>query len=180
MPHYVVLLRGVNVGPNLRVPMAALRAGLEGVGARDVRTVLNSGNAVCASATRSAERFSEQVAELLQSQFGVTTPVIVKAAAEFSAIVAERPFPIAEADQSRVLVAFTRDQESLQALRAIESLVGPGEQFALTERAAYLHCAGGLLESAAGEALLGRRAKPVTTRNWGTVCKIAALLPAHP
>lgn len=61
-------------------------------------------------------------------------------------------------------------------LRAIERLLAPSEQFALGQHAAYLHCAGGILESKAGEALLGKLGKQCTTRNWATVCKLQALL----
>ena len=42
----VALLRGINVGKNNRVPMATLRDLLAGLGYTDVRTHLNSGNAV--------------------------------------------------------------------------------------------------------------------------------------
>jgi uncharacterized protein (DUF1697 family) len=180
MPHYVVLLRGVNVGPNNRVPMVEFRAALESLGGRDVRTVLNSGNAVFSSTARSADRLAEQVAEVVRSRFGVTTPVIVKSAATFIDIVRGNPFPPADEDASRFLVAFAGDAATLATLHDIAPLVRAEERFAITSHAAYLHCTGGLLASAAGEALLGRRAQPITTRNWATVRKIAALLPSDP
>jgi len=43
---YVVLLRGVNVGRHQRIAMADLRQLLTELGFTDVRTVLQSGNAV--------------------------------------------------------------------------------------------------------------------------------------
>ena len=46
----------------------------------------------------------------------------------------------------------------------------------ITPQAAYLHCASGVLESKAAAALLGKRGRGVTTRNWATVLKIAAAL----
>ena len=46
MPRIVALLRGVNLGGRRRVAMADLRALLEGLGYEDVRTHLQSGNAV--------------------------------------------------------------------------------------------------------------------------------------
>ncbi len=51
-----------------------------------------------------------------------------------------------------------------------------GERFSVTEHAAYLHCAGGLLEGKSGEAISGRVGRNVTTRNWATVLKLFALL----
>ena len=66
--------------------------------------------------------------------------------------------------------------DRLTALESLRPLLLPGERLAVTAHAAYLHCANGLLESRAGEALLGKVGKGVTSRNWGTVIKLAALL----
>ena len=54
--------------------------------------------------------------------------------------------------------------------------VVPPEQFLLGREAAYLHCARGILESKAGEALVGKAGKAATTRNWATVLKLQALV----
>ena len=51
----------------------------------------------------------------------------------------------------------------------------PPERLEIGPQAAYLYCAGGILESRAGKALLGRAGQAVTTRNWATVCKLQAL-----
>ena len=55
-------------------------------------------------------------------------------------------------------------------------MVQPHERFHIGSHAAYLHCAGGILESKAGSALLGKLGREVTTRNWATVLKLKALL----
>ena len=49
MPYFAVLLRGVNVGKGNRVPMAELRNLLAELGYTNVRTFLNSGNAIFGS-----------------------------------------------------------------------------------------------------------------------------------
>lgn len=43
---HLILLRGINVGGKNKLPMADLRAALEGLGAGDVQTWIQSGNAV--------------------------------------------------------------------------------------------------------------------------------------
>ena len=43
---HVALLRGINVGRAKRIAMADLRALVEGLGFGEVRTLLNSGNAI--------------------------------------------------------------------------------------------------------------------------------------
>jgi len=82
-------------------------------------------------------------------------------------------------DHSRLLVAFVQGSKELATLAAIEPLVAPPEQFLVGKSAAYLHCASGILESKAGEALLGKAGRVVTTRNWATVLKLQALVNEH-
>ena len=178
MPRFAVLLRGVNVGKGNRLPMAEFKAMLEALGHTEVKTLLNSGNAVLTSSTRSAAKLSAAIAAALSERFGVSTPVIVKSAAEFSAAVREAPMTPPEADHSRFLVVFGPDEPALQALQPLADLAAEGERLAITAHAAYLHCPGGLLESRVGEALLGKAGRGLTSRNWATVLKIEALLGA--
>jgi uncharacterized protein (DUF1697 family) len=60
-------------------------------------------------------------------------------------------------------------------LAGLEALVVSPEQFAIGSQAAYLLCANGILESKAGEALVGKAGKQATSRNWATVLKLQAL-----
>lgn len=175
MSRFVVLLRGVNVGKGNKVPMAEFRAALESLGHRQVRTLLNSGNAVFSSTSRSTSKLASVIAKAVEDRFGVVTPVIVKSAAELEAIVENNPFPPTESEHSRFLVAFASDSTKLLELQRLSSLLQPGEHFAVNDYAAYLHCAGGLLESKVGEAIVGRAGRSVTTRNWATVLKLLSL-----
>lgn len=52
---YVLLLRGVNVGKSVQVPMKVLKSILEGMGLDTVTTYLNSGNALFESDKTKAE-----------------------------------------------------------------------------------------------------------------------------
>ena len=176
MGRFVVLLRGVNVGKGPRVPMAGLRELLTALGHGEVQTLLNSGNAVFSSRAREPARLAEAIAQAVEQAFGVTTPVIVKSAAQFDTIVRESPIAPPESAHSHCLVAFSMAPEALQALAVLQPLVQPGERWVITDHAAYLHCPGGLLQSRIGEALLGRAGRALTTRNWATTRKLHALL----
>lgn len=176
MSRFAVLLRGVNVGKANRVPMAEFRTMLEALGHSDVKTLLNSGNAVFTSVRRSADKLADEIGAGLAERFGVTTPVIVKSARELQSIVNGNPIVPPEAEHARFLVAFAMAPDRLTALEDLRPLLLPGERLAITAHAAYLHCANGLLESQAGEALLGKVGKGVTSRNWGTTLKLAALV----
>ena len=176
MARYVVLLRGVNVGKGNRVPMAEFRALLEELGCTDVKTILNSGNAVFTSTIRSATALAKSIASAIAEAFDVTTPVIVKSAAQFAAIVDGNPIVPPDADHSKFLVTFAMDAKQIAALATLEAQRHPDERLAITAHAAYLHCARGILDSGMAKALLGKDGRSVTTRNWGTTLKIHALL----
>jgi len=177
MPTFVALLRGVNVGKAKRVPMAELRTLLSRLGYTRVATLLNSGNAVFHAPRGTPAKHSADIAAAIFTHFKVAVPVIVKSASELAAIVSESPITPAADEHPRFLVAFAQDPKALSRLAAIESLVVPPERFAIGKKAAYLLCATGILESKAGEALLGKAGKLATTtsRNWATVLKLQAL-----
>jgi uncharacterized protein (DUF1697 family) len=155
--------------------MAALRALLSNLGYTSVATLLNSGNAVFHATKSSSAKDAVDIAAAISGQLKVEVPVIVKSASELATIVAESPIKAEAADHSRFLVAFVQDAKALSGLAAVEPFVVPPEQFVVGKHAAYLLCARGILESRAGEALLGKAGKPATTRNWATVLKLQAL-----
>ena len=175
MPTFVALLRGVNVGKAKRVPMAVWRAQLESLGYVQVQTLLNSGNAVFRAPGRSSAPHAHAIAEAIEQGLGFQVPVLVKAAAQLTAIVAGNPLADSVADSARLLVAFAPDASTLAALRGITPLVVAPEAFVIGEHAAYLYCASGILESTAAKALLGGVGQTVTTRNWATTLKLQAL-----
>jgi uncharacterized protein (DUF1697 family) len=175
MPTFVALLRGVNVGKAKRVPMSELRALLSGLGYTGVATLLNSGNAVFGAPKGTPAKHAKNIAAAISTQLKVEVSVIVKSASELAAILAENPIKARADEHPRFLVAFVQDTEALSSLVAIESLVVPPEKYAVGKNAAYLLCAAGILESKAGEALLGKAGKSATTRNWATVLKLQAL-----
>jgi uncharacterized protein (DUF1697 family) len=176
MPTFVALLRGVNVGKAKRVPMAELRTLLCELGYTNVATLLNSGNAVFQATKGTPVEHAAEIASAIASKLKFEVPVIVKSAKELSTIVSENALAERAQDHSRLLIAFVQDPKLLPGLAAIEPLVAPSEQFLVGKSAAYLHCATGILESKAGEALLGKAGKAATTRNWATVLKLQALV----
>jgi uncharacterized protein (DUF1697 family) len=81
-----------------------------------------------------------------------------------------------ENDHSKFFVAFAQQKSQVRALSVLEALVKPPERFLIGGEAAYLYCPGGILDSKAGSALLGKVGRAVTSRNWATVLKLERLL----
>ena len=180
MSEFLVLLRGVNVGKGNRVPMADFKCMLEAMGCIQVQTLLNSGNAIFHFANGSEGDLAQAIAQSLQERLGIRTPVIVKTRAALEQIIAENPMPVPETAHSQFLVAFGADPAALATLSALRALNRDSEQLELTLHAGYLHCRTGLLESLIGKAMLGKAGRLVTTRNWATVLKLAALFTQAP
>jgi uncharacterized protein (DUF1697 family) len=178
MTHYVALFRGINVGKAKRIAMADLRALLEGLGYRNVRTLLNSGNALFSAPTVPAHKLAARIHAAVAKQLGVEAQVIVKTADEIAGMVRGNRLDALCSDDSRLLVAMTGDVKALLALRRLARKDWGEERIHVGKQAAYLWCARGILESAALAALHGELAGVATTRNWATLRKIHALLSA--
>ncbi len=176
MTRVIVLLRGVNVGGRNRVPMAAFREVLGALGLEDVRTLLNSGNAVGRVPARSWDSLAQSTRSALLDTMQVDVPVIVVPEETMHAIVAENTIVAPDRNPSRLFVSFAPEPSALAELSAIAPLVTSDEAFVLGAHAAYLYSAHGVLESKAASALMGRVGRHVTTRNWATVLKLHALL----
>jgi uncharacterized protein (DUF1697 family) len=103
VPRWVCLLWAVNVGAHHRVSMPALRKALEADGFEDVRTYLQSGNLVLHSSLPRHEQVADRVAGLLEKEFGVDAPVVVRAPPELALVASRNPFPEAARDRPNLL-----------------------------------------------------------------------------
>ncbi len=176
MAAFVVLLRGINVGKAKRIPMAELKALLSGLGCSAVKTLLNSGNAVVEIARATPASLAKKVEAAIVTRFGFEVPTVALSAVEFRSIVDANPYASDHADPGRLLVAFCLQRDTLAGLAAVTAHVVAPERFHVGPQAAYLDAVNGILDSKAAVALLGKSGQAVTTRNWATVQKIAALL----
>ncbi len=173
---HVAFLRGINVGRAKRVAMADLRALVEGLGYRDVRTLLNSGNVVFTAPRASPAAVAARIEAALAERLGLASRVTALAAEELAAAVAGNPLVAGDRDPSRLLVAVSGDSEGLRRLAPLAGEDWSPEALALGARVAYLWCPAGVLEIRLPEAVGRALGDAVTTRNWATMTKLDALL----
>jgi uncharacterized protein (DUF1697 family) len=173
---HVALLRGINVGKAKRVAMSDLRALIEDLGYRDVRTLLNSGNVVFTAPAGVRGRPGPRIEKALAERLGVSARVTVLTAAEVRTAVADNPLGKVATDPSRFLVAVLRDPADRPRFDPLAQQDWGDDVLALGPRVAYLWCAGGILESRLGAAVGRALGDGVTTRNWATMVKLQALL----
>ncbi|MER5775562.1 DUF1697 domain-containing protein [Streptomyces sp. NPDC002039] len=175
---YAALLRGINVGGNKKVPMAELRQILEDLGHHDVRTYLQSGNAVFGSAERDTTKLARALEAAIEAHFGFRVPCLVVDGDHLRAVVDSCPFPAAELEGRQLHATFCSGQPGEERFAAIDAPAFLPEEFRVGDRVVYLHTPNGLGRSKLAEVL----ARPavvkgldVTTRNWNTVVKLVEL-----
>ena len=176
MSRFVALLRGINVGRARRVAMADLRRLLDELGYADVRTLLNSGNAVFDARSRPRGGHAPRIRRALAQSLGVDTHVIVKSAVEFATAVDYNPLRKLATDPARFLLMFTHEAAELGRLQSLAGRAWAPESLAIGEHAAYLWCPGGILDSRLLQAANRELGELATNRNWATVLKLKALL----
>ena len=170
---YAAFLRAINVGGRGVVKMADLRDAFAAAGARDPRTVIQSGNVLFGGAVKPEalfRRITREVTRLL----GAPAGIYFRTLPELEALVAEAPFGTLHADPAaKLYVAFFGGAASpvrvplLDAKEAIEVVaLRPREALIVSRRKpnGMYGFPGFALEKALGV--------PVTARNWTTVSRI--------
>jgi uncharacterized protein (DUF1697 family) len=175
---YVALLRGINVGTAKRVAMSDLRAVLEELGYRDVRTLLNSGNVVFGGREAQPGAIARRIEAAVARRTGVSARVQVLTAETFSAAVEGNVLAPHTDNPSRLLVSFCDDPARLAELAPFERQDWARERIAVGRHAAYLWCPESIVDSELGAAVGRVLRDSSTARNWATVLKLQAMLPA--
>lgn len=171
MARTALLLKGVNVGGNAKLPMAELRAALvDELGWTDVTTYLQSGNVAAEVPTGDA---GSALHELISARFGLDIEVFARTGKEIAAVIADNPFPDKAGEPKLLHVAFLRSAPPKDWF-AKTGLVHDGDELALGRRHIYLSYAVNSRDSPLAKVL--RNAKiSFTARNWTTVLKLAEL-----
>lgn len=172
---HVALIRGINVGRAKRIAMADLRALVEDLGYRDVRTLLNSGNVVFTTPRLAPGAAEARIENAMSARIGISARVTVITAAELAAAIARNPLGKVAHNPSRMLVAVLRDPKDRSRLAPLARQDWAPEALAIGPRVAYLWCPGGL-ESPLWDAVGRALGDGVTTRNWATMTKLHALV----
>ena len=176
MQTYIALFRGINVGGTGSLPMKELAALLEDLGCREVRTYIQSGNAVFASPEPDSAKLAAAISAEIKSRRGFEPQVLLLTRAEFEQAIAANPFPEAQSDPQSLHLGFLAVEPPVPNLAGIEKRRAASERWQLIGRVFYLCAPEGVGRSklaAEVEKLLG---VPLTDRNWRTVQAIAEMI----
>ena len=178
---YVALLRGINVGGNNIIPMAALAKTFEGLGLSSVKTFIASGNVIFVAPTKDPRKLEQRIEKALVAAFDYDAKVVVKSKPEMDVIIKGITKEWAKPSEAmRYYVMFLRD--------AIDErhILGDFEPTSGIETLAYVPGAllwaakkSGLTRSSVSRKMLSKPLyKEITVRNLNTTKKLAELMAA--
>jgi uncharacterized protein (DUF1697 family) len=173
MSTWIALLRGV--GGGIRpLPMRELTAALEGIGLKDVRTYIQSGNVVFSS-PKTAQRLAGEIERCIEKKFGFHSRTFVLSVSELQRAARGNPFPKADEEPTTLHLFFLAQPAKAAQLDAMNEIKSKSEQFVLKDKVFYFYTPQGFgISKLAGriERLLG---VDTTARNWRTVGKLLEL-----
>jgi uncharacterized protein (DUF1697 family) len=176
--HYLALLRGINVGGSNIIKMTDLKECFDNIGCADVKTYIQSGNAMFRSEERDAAQLVSKIERALSARFAYTSRVVVLTHKQLTHIVEHAPEGFGtEPDTYRYHVIFLK--KPLTATEAMESVsLKPGVDTADRGQGVLYFS---LLISKATQSHISRiNTLPIyqhlTIRNWNTTTKLLALM----
>ncbi|OLB79206.1 MAG: hypothetical protein AUI14_11055 [Actinobacteria bacterium 13_2_20CM_2_71_6] len=172
---YVALLRGINLGRTRKVPMADLRRWLGELGYGDVRTHLQSGNAVFTSDQRPDE-LVRQIEKRLADELDFDVECVIFTHDELRRVVDGNPFATVATNPAWYMVAFLSEAPTRARLADLAPDAYHPELFHVGERVIYLWYPGSIHKSKLNKEITHRNLGVVATaRNWNTVLKLLEL-----
>ena len=172
---FIALLRGVNVGGAHSVLTKDLVRLLESMGLSNVKTYIQSGNAVFQVHPTKAAGLCEKIKTRIQRDHGFAPEVILLRLAELKRAIAANPYPGADSDPKALHLTFLASTAGPPDWAALECLRKESEQYALKGRVLYFYAPEGVGKSKLFSRLEQLLGVPVTARNWRTACKILEL-----
>jgi uncharacterized protein (DUF1697 family) len=175
MTRQIALLRGVNVGGNNMVAMAALRELMQDLGYEDVRTHLQSGNAVFTAGTPPAQA-AREIEDQLAERLGLRVAVLGRTRDELAEVVDGNPLGEATSEPARLLVNFLSREPDRELLGELDPADFEPEVFGARPREIYVWCPDGVRATRLSYSFWEKRlGVTATARNWNTVTKLLTL-----
>ena len=178
---YLALLRGINVGGNTLIKMAALKECFESLGFQKVRTYINSGNVIFETDESNTTALARMIEERIEQSFSHSVKVVVFSRDEWRDIIEAAPQQWGS-DMERyrynllVLLPPTTAQDAIEQCgqpkpdiefaEAGERVIYQGAQWKAITRTNYAKIVGKPIY------------KQMTIRNYNTSIKLLSLLEA--
>ncbi|BCG94556.1 DUF1697 domain-containing protein [Mesorhizobium sp. 131-2-1] len=177
MQTYIALLYSIILGEGRRVVMADLKAMAEGLGLKNVRTLVATGNLVFeARATKTAD-LELRLEAAFEKTFGRHVDIIVRGADDWLRLVSGNPFPVESAEAGdQVAVRVMRKPASADAVAALHAYAAEDEKVLSVEGDIWVVFSRERPSSRLLAATNHKRLGIGTSRNWNTVRRLAEMV----
>lgn len=179
MQTYVALLYSIVLGEGRRVAMADLRAMAEGLGLKDPRTLVATGNLVFAADETEIAALELLLETAFEKTFGRHVDIIVRDAAGWRTLASGNPFPAESAAAGdRVAVRVMRSPVPAESVAGLETYVGRDEKMQAVGGDIWIVFSRETPNSRLLTATSHKRLGIGTSRNWNTVRRLAEMVGA--
>jgi uncharacterized protein (DUF1697 family) len=174
----IIFLRGINLGATNRIAMPALREALSAAGFDEVRTYLQSGNAVVGTKL-AGEKLVRACERLILDQFGLRIDVVVRSRDELAAVVERNPLKDVAENPKRYQVTFLSAPVEREVVDKLRAAADSSERLVADGLELYAWHPKGVARSKLWGALAGKGlGVKATARNWTTVTSLLELADA--
>jgi len=169
-----VFLRGINVGGNKIISMELLKMAFEGMGFKNVRTLLASGNVVFEAAKGDVSGLAPKIEATLKKTFGHEIGVVLRTIAELQKLKKLQVFKgIVVTGATRLYVTFRPDKTAASGRSAVELSHADFKVLRVTAGEVWSVLSIKDAQTVKLMAVLDREfGKRITTRNWNTIEKV--------
>lgn len=175
MSTWIALLRGIGGGIRT-LPMKELKAELETLGLKNVRTYIQTGNVVFDnSRTTTAAKLAKRIDDCVTERFGFESKTMVLSVDDLQRAVRNNPYPQAEEAPTTVHLFFMDEPPPAPKLEEMARWRAKGDEYALKGSVFYFHTPGGVSNSKLSQKIERLLGVPATARNWRTVCAVLAM-----
>lgn len=171
---YYALLKGINVTGNKTIKMAELKAMMEKLGFKNVRTYIQSGNVVFES-TAKADALKKKIEVGLAKSLGYNVNVIIRSKDEMEKIVKDYPFSKVKGhEECKITVGYLDAEPSKIKVKELEAMNSNNEMFIVKGNNVYHLMRGNFSDSVFFKKNIVEKILNVicTARNWNTTNKI--------
>ena len=177
MQTYVALLYSIILGEGRRVVMADLKAMAEGLGLRNVRTLVATGNLVFEARAIESGRLEQRLETAFEKTFGRHVDIIVRSAEEWLKLAAGNPFPADSAEAGdQVAVRVMRSPVPVESVAALQAYAAEDEKVLPFAGDIWVVFSRERPSSRLLAAMNHKRLGIGTSRNWNTVRKLAEMI----
>lgn len=175
MKTFIHLLRGINVGGHKKIPMAQLRECYESIGLQNVKTYIQSGNAVFQSED---EVLKSDLENAILGSTGFEVPTMLFSPEEWKSVQSDMNTAFAQLPEDhKAYITLLETAPSATEVNRLREKLGLEESLEVVGRAVYLSYPKSLAKPYVNnnviEKILGQRA---TTRNQNTVNALAKMM----